>query len=559
MSKPSDPKKLQTEQPSPGPASTFPSTLPSVNLPKGGGAIKGLDEKLSVNAINGTASTSINIPTTPGRSGFGPQLSWSCDSGAGNGIFGLGWQLSWPEVARKIDKGLPLYADEDESDEFILYGAEDLVPALQSKDGSLWEQYVQIRDVDGRQFQIFRYRPRLECTFSLIERWTDVANGASHWRTISGSNITTIFGFDDRSRVFDPNHPSRVYRWLISHTYDDKGNAMIFEYKSENADALSLGDSNEANIEPCVRMTQRYPKRVKYGNRTSRIMNPRLEALDWMFEVVFDYGDHDAVTPSVGEAKPWSIRSDSYSNRRPGFEIRTYRLCKRILMFHNFPNEPNVGANCCVSSLDISYHLASPVEDFCSKGDSMIASCISSVAQTNYVRKGYYYVSATMPSTEFTYSLAKPASQICDLQVQSIESLPAGVDGQRYFFLDLDGEGLPGIVTYQGNALYYSANEGAGQFSAPHCLPFQPSWLNENGSSEQWLDLAGDGQIDLVQLRGPTPGFCKHDRESPFDWSNFTYFKSFPNMDITGRNVRLIDLTGDGHSDISILGDQLFT
>jgi hypothetical protein len=30
----------------------------------------------------------------PGRSGFGPQLSLSYDSGAGNGTFGFGWNLS---------------------------------------------------------------------------------------------------------------------------------------------------------------------------------------------------------------------------------------------------------------------------------------------------------------------------------------------------------------------------------------------------------------------------------------------------------------------------------
>ena len=38
------------------------NALPSVNLPKGGGAIKGIDEKLGVNAVTGTASTSIAFP-----------------------------------------------------------------------------------------------------------------------------------------------------------------------------------------------------------------------------------------------------------------------------------------------------------------------------------------------------------------------------------------------------------------------------------------------------------------------------------------------------------------
>jgi hypothetical protein len=68
------------------------------------------------------------IATSPGRSGFGLQLSLSYDSGAGNGPFGLGWNLSLPCVTRKTDKALPKYQDVDESDVFILSGAEDLVP-----------------------------------------------------------------------------------------------------------------------------------------------------------------------------------------------------------------------------------------------------------------------------------------------------------------------------------------------------------------------------------------------------------------------------------------------
>ena len=67
------------------------------------------------------------MPASPGRSGFGPALDLSYDSGAGNGPFGLGFQLSVPMVSRKTDKGLPRYLDADDTDEFTLAGAEDLV------------------------------------------------------------------------------------------------------------------------------------------------------------------------------------------------------------------------------------------------------------------------------------------------------------------------------------------------------------------------------------------------------------------------------------------------
>ena len=106
---------------------------PTISLPKGGGAIRGMGEKFSANPVTGTGSMSVQIATSPGRSGFGPQLSLSYDSGAGNGPFGLGWNLSLPSIIRKTDKGLPRYCDDSESDVFILSGAEELVPDTSSR------------------------------------------------------------------------------------------------------------------------------------------------------------------------------------------------------------------------------------------------------------------------------------------------------------------------------------------------------------------------------------------------------------------------------------------
>jgi hypothetical protein len=87
------------------------SPPPAVSLPKGRGAIKGMGEKFDANPVMGTGSISVPIATTPSRSGLGPQLSLSYDSGAGNGIFGLGWNLSLPSITRKTDKGLLRYWD----------------------------------------------------------------------------------------------------------------------------------------------------------------------------------------------------------------------------------------------------------------------------------------------------------------------------------------------------------------------------------------------------------------------------------------------------------------
>jgi hypothetical protein len=182
------------QKPNPSAGSNSEFTIPSISLPKGGGAIRGIGEKFAANPVTGTGSLTVPIFTSPGRSGFGPSLSLSYDSGSGNGSFGFGWSLSLPSITRKTSKGIPKYHDADDSDVFILSGAEDLVPVFaKDKDGN-WE-----KDKDGnyiidehscdeppcKDYIIRKYRPRTEGLFARIERWTHKTSGDVHWRSIS--------------------------------------------------------------------------------------------------------------------------------------------------------------------------------------------------------------------------------------------------------------------------------------------------------------------------------------------------------------------------------------
>src|SRR6266540_5071329 len=92
---------------------------PQINLPKGGGAIKSIDEKFSVNAVNGTAALSVPVPVSDAR-GLSPSLQINYNSGSGNGIFGMGWLLSIGSIKRKTEKELPQYIDDIDSDTYIL-------------------------------------------------------------------------------------------------------------------------------------------------------------------------------------------------------------------------------------------------------------------------------------------------------------------------------------------------------------------------------------------------------------------------------------------------------
>src|SRR5262249_49252447 len=135
---------------------------PPISVPKGGGAVRGISEKFAVNSVNGSATQRVPLPISPGRDGFTPELALSYDSGAGNRSFGMGWGVDLPAITRRTDKGLPQYRDAEESDIFVLAGAEDLVPVIDQEGRRLSTS----RTLHGEQYDVFPYRPRIESLYA---------------------------------------------------------------------------------------------------------------------------------------------------------------------------------------------------------------------------------------------------------------------------------------------------------------------------------------------------------------------------------------------------------
>lgn len=564
------------------------SAIPSISLPKGGGAIRGMGEKFAANPVTGTGSMSVPIATSPGRSGFGPQLSLSYDSGSGNGPFGFGWSLSLPSITRKTDKGLPRYLDSVDSDVFILSGAEDLVPVLVPDANGKWvPEDLPPRTVDGKNYRIRRYRPRIEGLFARIERWTNTADTTDvFWRSISRDNITTWYGKTAESRIADPADPSRIFSWLICQSHDDKGNVIVYGYKTENSAKVFQGSSgniltkaHERNRTDRTRSAQRYLKRIRYGNRSPYFPVLKSDApwpepqdaraLDgsnaWLFEAVFDYGEHDPNAPTPNDAGTWPARQDPFSSYRAAFEVRTYRICQRVLMFHHFPGteQSGVGIDCLVRSTDFTYsdevdptNVRNPVYTF-----------LRSVTQTGYRRNNGGYDKQSLPPVEFTYTEPTVQDAVEEVDSQSLENLPIGLDGSAYRWTDLHGEGIPGFLSEQAGAWFYKRNlspipdkrpDGSevvkAKFAPLETVALKPNVVLSGGA--EFMDLAGDGQPDLVVLDGPMPGLYEHDGDE--GWQPFRPFTLRLNRDMGDPNLKFVDLDGDGHADVLISEDDVF-
>jgi len=410
-------------------------TAPRISLPKGGGAIQGIGEKFSTNAMTGTGSLSVPLGASPGRVGFGPQLNLTYQSGAGNGPFGLGWELSLPSISRKTDKGLPKYLDTRESDVFILSGSEDLVPV---------DAPAEVRVGHA----VKTYRPRIEGLFARIERWTDLESGEIHWQSITRDNVRTVYGDSPESRIFDPHEPLHVFRWLISASYDGKGNAIRYHYVAEDAAGINAHRASEIRR---AAPSNRYIKRIFYGNREP-LQSHRPYDCGWMFEFVFDYGDESYENlgeregqefirfDESGTLRPWPSRKDPFSTYRSGFEIRSHRLCRRTLMVHRFPADLGTD-RCLVRSTEFDYE------------ERLTATFLNRVVQAGYVRRSISeYLKKRLPALDLRYSRSPLETEHpgpFEVKEGDSENLPAGIGGE-YRWVDLDGEGISGVLTEAG-------------------------------------------------------------------------------------------------------------
>ena len=533
--------------------------IPQISLPKGGGALKGIDEKFAVNAANGTSSFSIPLPLSPGRNGFSPSLALSYNSGGGNSAFGLGWDLGYPSIQRKTDRRLPRYLDGDDEDVFMFTGVEDLVPFLEEKSSGDWQPLKSA--IDG--YEVARYRPRIEGGFARIEKITHKDHG-TYWKVTTPDNVATLFGRDPGARIVDPEDPNRIFQWLPEFSYDDKGNWIQYEYKKGNDENVPNVLHEKNRLSGIAQFTNAYLKRVRYGNRTPYYANPDLPYdpqsptdPEHFFELVLDYGEHDATTPTPSETagQPWNYRADPFSTYRAGFEIRTNRLCRRALIFHHFEE---LGAEpCLVRSLSFDYEPSSINES-----GQTEATYLASITQTGTIRKADgTYASKSLPPMEFDYQRLNWDTSIKTVSQESIIHTPVGLTN-NYQWVDLYGEGISGILSEHSDGWFYKSNLGDVQdVGKSHFTPAKkvvpkPSFTGLNSGVLSLQDLDANGEKQMVINTPEVRGFFELDNDD--EWKSFKAFEEITNLDLRDPNTRLIDLNGDGQPELVITKENAF-
>lgn len=433
------------------------------------------------------------------------------------------------------------------------------MPLLEEKEDG-W----QTRKFSSGQLTIQQYRPRIEGPFSRIERI--VFQEGVYWKVTTGENITTFFGRSQQARIADPEDGQRIFAWLPEFSFDDKGNWIQYEYKAENLEGIPKNRCERNRHNGLAPFTNRYLKRVRYGNRSPYYLDdpydPSIpdEQEAYFFELVMDYGEHDEEKPSSADDQCWAMRPDPFSSYRSGFEIRTCRLCRRILIFHHFAEEEHwhldFGKDCLVWSLGLQYAPSS-----INGSDLAEVSYLKSLTQKGYVRKtDGAYVSRALPPLEFAYQQLDWNTTVKVVSREHIANAPVGLSG-NYQWVDLYGEGISGILTEQAEGWYYKHNLGDGsqgaRFTRAEKVIPRPSFKGITSGVLSLQDLEANGQKQVVVNSPGLRGYFELTADNSF--TPFQTFEKTANVDLRDPNTRFLDLNGDGQAELVMTEDRVFT
>ena len=514
---------------------------PALSLPKGGGAIQGIGEKLQANPVTGSANLTLPLPTTPAR-GLAPSLALTYDSGAANGPFGLGWHLSLPTIQRRTSKGLPRYRnDGDDADTFVLSDVEDLVPLLTEASPGVWQVVSRTDTLDAEAYTVQRYRPRVGGDTLLIERWTRDSDRRVHWRTVSSGNVSRRYGRTDSATLRDPRWANKVFAWYLEETRDELGNVVSYRYKHEDRAGVP---SMAAEAHRAGAVAYAYLKEVRWGN-TAPGQNPDAGGTgQWRFSLVLDYGEHDADDPQPDDTGTWAVRDDIFSSFRPGFDQRCYRLVQRVLLFHHFASLRS-GTPTVVRSLELTHTSRATL------------TTLDQVQVRGWVwdPSASAYVTEVEPPVSFTTT--EPEIDPSVHRLEGLDGRPFRVDTRAWRFVDLDGEGLVGLLSEQGGAWTYKRNEGEGRFAPARRLSRKPS-VSLASAGVRLADVDGDGNLDVVVMNRELSGTWARS-EGGDGFERFQAFDKVPTDRLEDPDARLLDLTGDGRPDLLVSRDRVYT
>ena len=500
----------------------------------------------------------VPMPVSPGRSGFGPQLALSYDSGAGNGVFGFGWSLSLP-VDHPQDRQGPAAVPRRR-------GVGRLRPLRRRGPGAGPRAAAEPRSrtVGAATYRIQRYRPRDRRARSRGSsagptRRPARSTGARSRATTSRrcTARTTTRGSPTR-----PTHPPRIFSWLICESYDDKGNAIVYDVQAGGRDRRRPRAGERA--QPRRATGEPLPEAIRYGNRVSRAgSQPRPRAARRSgcsrSSSTTASTTHDDPT-AAAIAGDWLCRHDPFSSYRAGFEVRTYRLCQRVLMFHHFPDEAGRRRRLPGALARLRLQSSRGVADDVRRGQSRSRRCIASITQTGLpaqARAGDGLRAQRRCRRSSSSTPRRSSTTRCATSTRRAwRTCPAGSTASRTSGSTWTARASPASSPSRPAPGSTSRTSASGRFGAGRDASRRGRRPRSLGDGRRAAARPGRRRPARPRRARRPDARLLRARRATATGAPFRPFDSLPNLDWHDPNLRFVDLDGDGHADVLITEDD---
>ena len=326
---------------------------------------------------------------------------------------------------------------------------------------------------------------------------------------------------DPDCRIADPRFPYRVFSWSDLRELRLQGNAIAFFYAPEDSMQVSIVEqANERNsgrprpsvslpetdlLRQCHLVARRRVRRISPLGPDLSAMALALRSGLRLWRRPRLLASHNHLAPGddsgvvLGHAT-WPVREDPFSNSRAASRSAPIGERERLL-FHHFNNElPEPRLSRSISRPDLR---ATP-----------FTSYLTAATQSGYVdpvrtvpTSGNLCLRSSSTILVHRSSISLPTTSRCRISIPtSLENVPGGSADRHYQWgRSRTARGSPGSLFTKGSLV----------------LQVQPWWRSPRWSSghqpwpmtasvisgeAQLLDLAGDGQLDVVTLVGPALG-----------------------------------------------------
>ncbi|EIY4985239.1 SpvB/TcaC N-terminal domain-containing protein [Enterobacter hormaechei] len=501
----------------------------SPQLPQGGGVISGMGESLGAPGAWGVPEYSIPFPVSPARY-LEPELILTYNSMTGNGPFGLGWNCNLSFVSRSVSDGVPDYTD---NDVFLSLGG---IRLIKCTDNTPFSDYGLFGDKGGLpdpgNYTVTCYQEQVASSFSRYEHWSEKSDNERNdfWVVRSSDGNIHLLGKNKTACLSDPLDKKRIARWYLEETLSPLGETIFYQYRKE--DGINC-DETELAAHPSEGAAV-YPYRIYYGNCTDVNALVSFSNLKpkWLFRIDFDY---------ITDNNNWSVRKDCFSDFRYGFNVRTRRLCRQIILLHEVTLLAGEYSNSedfqPVTTLHFDYEHHSSV--------TTLVSVWQSASDNSDVE-------LSLPPLEFSYQSPEGLAE----RKWTPFHEPERYNTQQFYqMVDLLGDGIAGFLYRDSHAWWYREpvrdvqkdEPDAITWSSPRLLPAIPLSREEG----MLRDINGDGRLEWLIVRPGYQGYYTF--TAPGDWGEFIPLQALP-IEIYHPSSWLADITGDGLLDMILLG-----